>query len=66
MRDLIPHYNNVLTLLNLLAEKGKEQQEIKLGYDKAWACGDYAAGEYLGQKLVELSRRQIDTLAPFA
>ena len=66
MRDLIPHYNNVLTLLNQLAENGKEQQEIKLGYDKAWAYGDYAAGEYLGQKLVELSRRQIDKLAAFA
>ena len=66
MRDLIPHYNNVLTLLNLLAENGKEQQEIKLGYDRAWAGGDYVAGEYLGQKLVELSRRQIDKLAAFA
>ena len=60
MRDLIPHYNNVLTLLNLLADNGEEQQEIKLGYDRAWARGDYTAGEYLGQKLAELSRRHID------
>ena len=63
MRDLFPHYNNVLTLLNLLADNGEEQQAIKLGYDKAWAYGDYAAGEYLGKKLVELSQRQISKLA---
>lgn len=63
MRDLFPHYNNVLTLLNLLADNGEEQQEIKLGYARAWAHGDYASGEYLGQKLAELSRRHIDKLA---
>lgn len=63
MRDLFPHYNNVLTLLNLFADNGEEQREIKIGYDRAWAHGDYAAGEYLGQKLAELSRRHIDKLA---
>lgn len=63
MRDLFPHYHNVLTLLNLLADNGEEQQAIKLGYDKALAYGYYAAGEYLGKKLVELSQRQISKLA---
>lgn len=54
MRDLLPHFNNVLTLLNLLAENGEEQRAIKLGYDRAWTIGDYAAAAYLGAKLEEL------------
>jgi hypothetical protein len=60
MRDLLPHFNNVLTLINLLAEDAAEQQSIALEYNRAWAYGDYAAAEYLGNKLAELGRRHVE------
>lgn len=60
VRDLIPHFNNVLTLLNLLADNREEQYEIKRGYDRAWAHGDYSAALFLGRKLAELGQRHLN------